>query len=204
MRTRIRSILTLKGFSRAWAIAICVSVGVLIGLGVVVARIANAAAYLSNAPETCMNCHVMTDAYATWERGSHGRRIALCVDCHLPHENIVARTAFKSMDGVKHSYVFTVRAEPQVLKLSEGAVPVVQSNCIRCHSKQLIMIRLPGSRERTCWDCHTNIHGKTRSLSPSPHVLRPKLPGAGLVRMKRTKEANRDLRIHFQGNGPRR
>ena len=45
--------------------------------------------------------------------------------------------------------------EPQVLELSNTAKPVVQSNCIRCHSEQLAMVRLAGSSERTCWDCHS-------------------------------------------------
>ena len=160
------------------------ALGIGLGLGVIVARIANAASYLSDSAETCMNCHVMTDAYATWQRGSHGR-VAVCVDCHVPHTNPVAKAAFKSMDGLKHSYVFTLRREPQVLNLSEHAVTVVQANCVRCHADQLAMIRLAASDERTCWDCHTNIHGPVRSLSSSPHVLRPKLPDAGLEWMKK-------------------
>ncbi|MHC4717845.1 MAG: cytochrome c nitrite reductase small subunit [Planctomycetota bacterium] len=184
MLPRLTAILTLSGLSRRWQVAVYVSVGVAVGVAVLVARVANAASYLSDAPETCMNCHVMTDAYATWQRGSHGRA-AVCVDCHVPHDNPIARNAFKGMDGMKHSYVFTLRREPQVLELSDAAIPVVQSNCLRCHSDRLEMIRLAGSSERTCWDCHVSIHGKARSLSSSPHVLRPRLPDAGLKWMKK-------------------
>jgi cytochrome c nitrite reductase small subunit len=126
-----------------------------------------------------MNCHVMTDAYASWQRGSHGR-VTVCIDCHVPHDNPVAKMAFKSTDGLKHSAVFTMRTEPQVLRLSAQAVPVVQANCVRCHADQLSMVRVAGSRERTCWDCHSNVHGSVGSLSASPSVLRPRLPGAGL------------------------
>lgn len=74
-------------------------------------RIANATSYLSDSPQTCINCHVMTDAYASWQRGSHGR-VAVCVDCHVPHSNLVAKYAYKSRDGLKHSCVFTMRKEP--------------------------------------------------------------------------------------------
>jgi cytochrome c nitrite reductase small subunit len=88
--------------------------------------------------------------------------------------------AFKSKDGMKHSYVFTLRKEPQVLQLSESAKPVVQANCLRCHSEQFEMIRLAEVSERACWDCHNNIHGSVQSLSASPEVLRPRLPDAGL------------------------
>ncbi|KKK81861.1 hypothetical protein LCGC14_2809160 [marine sediment metagenome] len=180
---RIRSLLRLEGLSRGWQIAACLSVGIAIGSALVVARLANAASYLSESPAACINCHVMTDAYVSWQRGSHAR-VAKCVDCHVPHSNPIAKLAFKSADGAKHSYVFTVRSEPQVLRLSSGAVPVVQANCVRCHANKLQMIRLAGSSERTCWDCHSNVHGHVRAQSASPRALRPKLPDAGSDVMK--------------------
>ncbi len=165
-------------------ILLCLSVGGAVGMFLFVARVSNAVSYLSDAPETCMNCHVMTDAYATWKRGSHAR-VAVCMDCHVPHNNVVGKYAFKGMVGMKHSYVFTTRQEPQVLKLSEGARPVVQSNCIRCHNDQIAMIKLATSTEQSCWRCHQNIHGRVHSLSASPEVLRPGLPDAGLQWMKK-------------------
>jgi cytochrome c nitrite reductase small subunit len=179
MFARLKSFLTLTSLSKRWQIAIYISAGICIGIAVLLARIANATSYLSDAPKMCMNCHVMTDAYASWQRGSHGR-VAICTDCHVPHNHIAAKYAFKAVDGLKHSYVFTLRKEPQVLKLSTRAVPVVQANCLRCHSDQLVMVRLATSSERKCWDCHNNIHYAVRSLSSSSHVLRPRLPDAGL------------------------
>jgi cytochrome c nitrite reductase small subunit len=170
--------------SGGWRIAILAALGVAAGAGIVVARMANTASYLSNAPETCMNCHVMTNAYATWQRGSHGHT-AVCNDCHVPHSNPVASYAFKATDGLKHSYVFTMRREPQVIRLSAGAVPVVQANCVRCHADVLSMVRLPAASERTCWTCHTNVHGREQSLSASPNVRVPQLPAAGLDWMKK-------------------
>jgi cytochrome c nitrite reductase small subunit len=175
--------LLLRPLSRGWRTAIFAALGVAVGLAVLVARVSNAASYLTNAPETCMNCHVMTDAYASWQRGSHGR-VAVCTDCHVPHGNLVAKQAFKARDGLRHAAIFTARAEPQVLRLSAGAVPVVQANCVRCHADQFAMIRLFDTDERTCWDCHTGVHGEAQSLSASPHLLRPKLPSAGLDWMK--------------------
>ncbi|NLX07422.1 MAG: cytochrome c nitrite reductase small subunit [Phycisphaerae bacterium] len=173
----------LPGLSRRWQVAVYACAGLALGTAAVVARLANAASYLSDHPRTCINCHVMTDAYATWERGSHAQT-AVCVDCHVPHENLVAKLAFKSMDGMKHSYVFSLRKEPQVLQLSQRAIPVVQRNCVRCHADQLQMVRLAASTERKCWHCHENIHGAVQSLSASPHVLRPRLPDAGLKWLK--------------------
>jgi len=175
--------LTLAHFGHFWRINIAVVGGVFCGLGIVVARISNVVSYLSDSPETCINCHVMTNAYATWERGSHGKW-TVCNDCHVPHESTVAKLAFKAMDGVKHSYVFTLRKEPQVLRLSSIAEHVVQANCIRCHEHQFQMARLGPVADRRCWDCHENIHGRVRSLSASPHVRRPRLPAAGFEWLK--------------------
>ena len=121
----------------------------------------------------------MSDAYASWQRGSHGKT-AVCVDCHIPHDNPIATLAFKGIDGMKHSYAFTVGAEPQVLRLSKGGVPVVQANCIRCHTNQFNMIRLADTKERKCWDCHSNVHGEVHGLSASPRPLRITPPSAGL------------------------
>jgi cytochrome c nitrite reductase small subunit len=181
---RAISIVRLAGLSRPLKVAIYALAGVAVGAGLLVARLANATSCLSDSPETCINCHVMTDAYASWQRGSH-RHTAVCTDCHVPHDNVVAKYAYKARDGLKHSYVFTVRNEPQVLELSAGAVPVVQANCVGCHSEQLAMIRLAGPSERRCWDCHQNIHGSVRSLSASPASLRPGLPDAGLDWMRK-------------------
>ena len=175
----VMSIVRLSGLPRLAQIGIYCLAGVAMGAALVLARIANATSYLSDEPQTCINCHVMTDAYASWQRGSHGR-VAVCVDCHVPHSNLVAKYAFKGRDGLKHSYVFTRGTQPQVLALSAGAVPVVQVNCVRCHDHQVMMVRVAGSSERRCWDCHQGMHGETRSLSASPAVLRPRLPAAGL------------------------
>ncbi len=179
MLSRLGSLLGLTFLARPWRIAVYALVGLALGLAIVIARISNASSYLSNSPQTCINCHVMTDAYASWQRGSHGG-VTVCVDCHVPHDNPVAKIAYKSTDGLKHSAVFTMRAEPQVLRLSAQAVPVVQANCLRCHADQMGMVRVAGSGERACWHCHNNIHGSVHSLSASPRALRPQLPRAGL------------------------
>jgi cytochrome c nitrite reductase small subunit len=179
-----RMVVLLHGLPRKWQAAIYLLAGLAVGLALFIVRISNAASYLSDTSQTCMNCHVMTDAYASWQRGSHGK-VAICNDCHVPHINPVAKYAFKASDGLKHSYVFTFRLEPQVLCLSRGAKPVVQDNCVRCHTQVLAMVRLSDSSQRKCWDCHNNIHGSVHSISSSPVELRPDLPQAGLdIEMK--------------------
>lgn len=175
----ILHLLTLPGLPRFWQVSFYCLVGAAAGMALVLVRISNAASYLSDSSVTCMNCHVMTDAYASWQRGSHGR-VTSCNDCHVPHNNLLAKSAFKAMDGARHSIIFTMRKEPQVIKLSHGAIPVVQQNCLRCHQNQFEMIRLADSTQQKCWSCHNNIHGSVQSLSASPTVLRPEIPKAGL------------------------
>jgi cytochrome c nitrite reductase small subunit len=165
--------------SGKWRIPALISIGVVIGLCGVVIRASNATSYLSNDAEVCINCHVMNDAYSAWKHGSHGR-VAVCNDCHVPHLNPVGKFAFKAMDGARHSAIFTLRKEPEVLRLNSAAVTVVESNCIRCHANQFYMVRLAESSERPCWSCHS-IHGQVRSLSASPFSMHPSLPKAGIL-----------------------
>ena len=132
---KIMNLLSLPGLPRFLQVTIYGLVGIIAGIAVILIQISNAASYLSDSAQTCINCHVMTDAYASWQRGSHGR-FTTCNDCHVPHDNIVSKYAFKAMDGTKHSAVFTLRKEPQVLHLSTMARPVVQKNCLRCHQNQ--------------------------------------------------------------------
>lgn len=180
---KLRLCILLESLSPGWRIAIFTIGGVAAGVGLLTIHVSRAFSYLSDDPVVCINCHVMNNAYATWLHGSHGK-VAKCVDCHLPHDNPIRKLAFKAMDGARHSYVFTFRLEPQVLKLSQGTLPLIQDNCLRCHADQFQMIRLAGVSERSCWDCHQNIHGKVTSLAASAHLLRPAIPSAGLDWLK--------------------
>jgi len=162
--------------------------GTTLGLGVFVFHISRAASYLSDSPETCMNCHVMTTQYVTWQHGSHARA-ATCNDCHVPHTSPAAHYAFKAKDGLWHSTVFTMRWEPQAIRLSPGAVPVVEANCRRCHAEVLAdvtqAVHQPG--DLRCWDCHRETpHGTVRSLSSTPGIFQPHLPGVFDLHQKPT------------------
>ena len=118
----------------AWQVPVIILIGVIIGLGLYIFKISNAASYLSDDPETCINCHVMNPQYATWNHSSH-REVANCNDCHVPHNNVVNKYFFKAKDGLRHATIFTLRAEPQVIFIKDEGKEVVQQNCIRCHEK---------------------------------------------------------------------
>jgi cytochrome c nitrite reductase small subunit len=152
--------------------------GAMAGMGIFVLHISRAASYLSDAPETCMNCHVMATQYVTWQHSSH-TQVATCNDCHVPHTSFPAHWGFKAKDGLWHATVFTMRWEPQVIRLSKGAISVVEENCRRCHAQVIENVsqaaHQPG--DLRCWDCHRDVpHGTVRSLSATPGVFQPRLP----------------------------
>jgi len=156
-----------------WRVPVIIILGAICGLAIYAAIESKAVSYLSDDPKTCANCHVMTPEYTTWSNSSH-KNVAVCNDCHVPHENVFKKYAFKARDGMYHGYVFTMRKEPQVIRMKEAGQKVVQSNCIRCHQDQVVAggieRNVPNHRkhmtERKCWECHQEVpHGKIHSLS---------------------------------------
>ena len=164
-----------------WRLPVVLAAGAFVGLGLVAFHVGNATSYLSDDPKACMNCHVMAPQYATWERGSHAR-VAVCNDCHVPHDNPVRKYAFKAMDGTRHSFMFTFRMEPQVIRIHDAGTAVVQENCIRCHSAltrniKERMVTLDAQQHgggKLCWECHRETpHGRVSSLSAVPYARVP-------------------------------
>ena len=158
---------------KEWRLPVLILMGAMTGLTLYALIESKAVSYLSDDPKTCANCHVMTPQYATWQNSSH-RKWASCNDCHVPQDNFFKMYAFKAKDGLYHASVFLSRGEPEVIRMKEAGVEVVQSNCIRCHENQVTDARLSGLVEnhlenrtsRKCWTCHQEVpHGKIHSLS---------------------------------------
>lgn len=158
---------------RKWRVQATILMGCFVGLGFYTLYLSKAASYLSDDPKACINCHVMTPQYLTWNHSSH-REVADCNDCHVPHNNIFNKYYFKAKDGLYHSAVFTLKAEPEVIRAKAPSVRVIQSNCIRCHKDQVTDAKMHGfveeheanRTERLCWECHKEVpHGKVKSLS---------------------------------------
>lgn len=165
-----------------WRFPVIILLGVLAGISIHIFYVSNAASYLSDDPAACVNCHVMTPQYATWEKSSHRER-ATCNDCHVPHDNEFNKYFFKAKDGARHTYMFTFRLEPQVIRIKEAGKKAVQENCIRCHKNNVHPVALRSisassiidEGDRFCWDCHRTVpHGRVNSLSSTPNA---KVPG---------------------------
>ena len=180
----IKKIFTYLAPPEQWRKTVVVVLGIVVGMLLLVFHISEATSYLSDRPESCTNCHVMYPYYASWAKSSHNDA-ATCADCHIPQENFVRRYIFKAKDGLKHSYAFTFRLEPQVIQIKSSGEEVVQSNCIRCHVSQVDLTSLVAvtaemarrNEGKVCWDCHRETpHGSVRSLSAAPHAMVERLP----------------------------
>ncbi|MCF6241567.1 MAG: cytochrome c nitrite reductase small subunit [Bacteroidales bacterium] len=166
---------------KKWVFPVLIITGCIIGLLAFILYTSNAVSYLSDKPETCINCHVMVPQYATWQHSSH-RENANCNDCHVPHNNVFNKYYFKAKDGLRHATMFTLRMEPQVIFIHEAGQKVVHDNCVRCHSELLTDTKLDTQTnfkhyeksERECWDCHREVpHGRVNSLTSTPYARTP-------------------------------
>ncbi|NJX14179.1 cytochrome c nitrite reductase small subunit [Tamlana crocina] len=156
-------------------------IAVITGLGFFMAKEAELVSYMSDNPQACVNCHVMTPVYNSWMHSSH-REWANCNDCHVPHNNVFNKYYFKAKDGLFHASVFTLRAEPEVMFMREASAEVVQNNCIRCHVQQVTQTKYANwiddhkenRTERQCWSCHQEVpHGSVHGISTIKNNIAP-------------------------------
>lgn len=164
-----------------WELPVIILIAAIVGISIYMFKASNAISYLSDSPEACVNCHIMTPEYATWNHSSH-REKASCNDCHIPHDNIFNKYRFKASDGIRHATLFTLRKEPQVIHIKEAGVAVVQENCKRCHEELNTDVSVGkytfedahSGEGRLCWECHREIpHGRVKGLSSTPDANIP-------------------------------
>jgi cytochrome c nitrite reductase small subunit len=168
---------------KRFKIPVIILLGTISGLGLYSFYVSRAWSYLSDEPETCINCHIMSPQYTTWRHSSH-REVATCNDCHVPQDNIFRTYYFKGVDGMRHSAIFTTRGYKQTIKMLNPGNNVVQENCIRCHGHLTEMLeanitfnQAKSGKGKACWDCHRDVpHGRVKSLSVTPFTQVP-VPG---------------------------
>ena len=133
--------------------------------------VTDAPAYGGSAPETCANCHVMDSQYENWYHAPH-EKFTECVDCHLPHANIVVYYLEKGRQGAKDVYAFTTGKIPTAIRASAKTKGIIQENCIRCHTatvENIVMGSGEQAFDRYCWECHRNVSHGTRGISEVPY-----------------------------------
>ncbi len=156
--------------------------GMAVGISSYAIYESRANSYLSDDPSACINCHIMVPYYQSWQHSSHGQH-ATCNDCHVPHNNIISKYAFKAKDGLYHAAVFTVKGEPQVIRPRDGSKEVIMNNCIRCHTQlntafvktgMIDYAQVKEGKGKACWDCHRQVpHTVVSNLSSAPNAIAP-------------------------------
>ncbi len=156
--------------------------GIIAGLGIYTIYVSRVHTYASDDPSACINCHVMSPYYQSWSYSSHAAWTS-CNDCHVPHTSTFSKYAFKAMDGLYHSAVFTFKAEPQVIRARQASSGVIMANCIRCHTQlntefvDIGMVDYAATERgegKACWDCHREVpHTRVSNTASSPNVIAP-------------------------------
>ena len=144
--------------ARRWFFGlVAVGMGVLVGVGVFTFEYANGAAYLSNDPAGCVNCHVMRENYDGWVKSSHGK-VAVCNDCHTPH-NFIGKWTTKAVNGWNHGLAFTTGRFPDNIQIRDHNLRVTEESCLFCHESVVegIQATRPHDQKISCVTCHSNV-----------------------------------------------
>jgi len=110
---------------------VAVAAGLLAGVGAFTFSYGKGASYLSNDPQACVNCHVMQGHFDSWQQSSH-RHVAVCNDCHLPHDPI-GKWVTKADNGFFHSWAFTMGNFHEPIQIKPRNRRVTQGACLHCH-----------------------------------------------------------------------
>jgi cytochrome c nitrite reductase small subunit len=132
-------------------------IGVGLGIGAFTFGYAQGWSYLSNDPAACANCHVMQGHYDSWQNSSH-RHLAVCNDCHLPHDSI-GKWVTKTDNGFFHSVAFTLENFPEPIQIKPRNRRVTQDACMYCHAEVAHQM-LPSEDDGevlSCAHCHSDV-----------------------------------------------
>jgi cytochrome c nitrite reductase small subunit len=131
--------------------------GVLGGLGAFTFGYGDGAAYMTNDPEACTQCHVMQEQYDSWIKSGHAH-VATCNDCHLPHHP-VRKWVTKADNGFFHSLAFTTDDFHEPIRIKDRNRRVTQEACLYCHA-EVVNALLPaehGGEVVSCMHCHDEV-----------------------------------------------
>jgi cytochrome c nitrite reductase small subunit len=137
------------------------TIGVALGLGAFTFVYARGSAYLTNEPEACANCHVMSGHLAAWRKSTH-HAVAVCNDCHAPPSGL-AKYWTKAVNGFYHSVAFTSGNFHEPIGITERNRRVTEAQCRRCHGAIVAAIDVHGGREAmACLRCHDAVGHRVR------------------------------------------
>lgn len=145
--------------SRAeWAsLAASLCVGSAIGMGIYTFIYAKGYSYLSNDPQACANCHVMSPQLDGWVKSTH-HAAATCNDCHTP-KSLIGKYKTKAENGFWHSFYFTTGNFQEPIRIKPRNREIAEANCRRCHADMVSAMDGPHSRDQrlSCVQCHGSV-----------------------------------------------
>lgn len=114
-------------------LALSAFIGIAVGVAGFTFVYARGAAYLTDDPAACANCHIMNEQYAGWQKASH-HNVAVCNDCHAP-KAFVAKYWTKALNGWHHSVAFTTGDFPEPIRITPRNREVTEGQCRSCHEE---------------------------------------------------------------------
>jgi cytochrome c nitrite reductase small subunit len=136
------------------AVVAAVAGGVAVGTGAFTFVYAKGAAYMTNDPAACANCHVMQQHFDAWSRSSH-HAVAVCNDCHAPHD-FFGKYKTKAINGWNHSRAFTLQNFHEPIAITPNNRAITEEACRGCHGDLARMIESEGN-EIACLRCHAEV-----------------------------------------------
>ncbi len=136
---------------------VAAAVGVFGGIGAFTFGYGDGAAYLTNNPAACANCHVMQGHFDSWIKSSH-KDVATCNDCHLPHD-FLGKWITKADNGFFHSLAFTTNDFHEPIRIKPRNRRVTQGACLHCHADIVseMLPATPGGEAPLCVNCHRDV-----------------------------------------------
>jgi cytochrome c nitrite reductase small subunit len=152
-----------------WVLLLFIALGLAAGIGAYTFRYAEGLSYLSTDPRACVNCHIMRPQYDSWQKSSH-HTVAVCIDCHLPHD-LIGKYIAKIENGYRHSEKFTTGNFAQPILVQARGREILQANCVACHDDLAHqMLAGPRGAEVQCVHCHVSVgHGERSGLGAPLH-----------------------------------
>ena len=137
-----------------------VPLGAALGLGLFTIAYAKGLSYVSDAPEACVNCHIMREEYDGWLHAPH-REVATCNGCHVP-QDFFGKWLSKGLNGFHHSTAFTLQDFREPIRITPRNAAALEANCLRCHGEFVAQLTasLSAGEAAGCTRCHAAVgHG---------------------------------------------